>query len=79
MLNEAFTQKPLNLQYIGWEGDKMDLIVTVVFASLLAIIICLIGIFTKKKIWRILLHTILGFIIGLPIGYFLAPIIISFF
>jgi hypothetical protein len=57
----------------------MDLIVTVVFAALLAIVLCLIGIFTKKKIWRILIYTILGFIIGLPIGYFLTPIIISFF
>ena len=57
----------------------MDIFVTAVVAIIVAILAVLVAIFTKKKIGKIFIFAILGFVIGLPIGYFLAPFIVSFF
>lgn len=56
----------------------MDLIVTAVVAIIFAIIAVLIAIITKKKVKRVLIYGVLGLHIGLPAGYLLAPVIISF-
>ena len=56
----------------------MDWIVTAVVSIIMGIIALLIAILTRKKIRKILLYTVSGLIIGIPVGYFLAPIIISF-
>ena len=57
----------------------MDLFVTAVVAIIIAIIAVLFAIITRKRIGRVFLYGILGLIIGLPVGYFLTPLIISFF
>ena len=56
----------------------MDLIVTAGVAIIFAIIAVLIAIITRKKIKKVFIYGFSGLIIGLPIGYFLAPMIISF-
>jgi Ca2+/Na+ antiporter len=58
---------------------NMDIIVTLTVAILAAIIALLIAIITKKKIKKIVIFALLGLIIGLPVGHFLTPTIISFF
>jgi hypothetical protein len=57
----------------------MDLFVTAVVAIIITIIAVLVAIITRKKIGKIFLYGIVGLIIGLSIGYFLTPMIISFF
>jgi hypothetical protein len=56
----------------------MDLIVTAGVAIIFAIIAVLIAIITRKKIKKVFIYGFSGLIIGLPIGYFLSPVIISF-
>jgi uncharacterized MnhB-related membrane protein len=58
---------------------SMDLMVTAVVGIIFAIIAVLIAIITRKKLKRVLIYGVLGLIIGLPVGYVLAPEIISFF
>lgn len=57
----------------------MDIFVTASVGIIAAILAVLIAIFTKKKIGKIFIYAILGFVIGLPIGYVLAPFILSFY
>ena len=57
----------------------MDLFVTAIVAIIITIIAVLVAIITRRKIGKIFLYGILGLIIGLSIGYFLTPMIISFF
>ena len=57
----------------------MDLIVTAVIAVVFAFIALVIAFITRKKIGTMLIYAVSGLIIGLPIGYLLAPTIISFF
>jgi NhaP-type Na+/H+ or K+/H+ antiporter len=57
----------------------MDLFVTAAVAFIFIILAVLVAIVTRKKIGKILLYGIVGLIIGLPIGHFLTPTIISFF
>jgi hypothetical protein len=57
----------------------MDVIVMAVVAVLFTLIAVVIAMITRKKIRKILIYAFAGLIIGLPIGYFLAPFIISFF
>jgi hypothetical protein len=57
----------------------MDLIVTAVVAVLVMIAAVSVAIIRKKKIGKISLYGVLGLMAGLPAGYFLAPMIISFF
>ena len=57
----------------------MDLIVIAVIAVIIAVFALLFGIFTKKPVRRILIYTILGLMVGIIFGYFLAPAIISFY
>jgi hypothetical protein len=60
-------------------GKSMDLMVTAVVAIIFAIIAVLIAIITRKKVRKVFIYGILSLIIGLPVGYLLAPAIISFF
>jgi hypothetical protein len=57
----------------------MDIMVTIVVASFIAIMGVLTAIVTRKTIKKIFIYAILGLIVGLPVGYFLTPVIISFF
>ena len=57
----------------------MDIFFTVIVAFIVAIAALLFAIFTKKKLKKILMYALFGFIIGLPIGYLLAPFILSFY
>ena len=56
----------------------MDLFVTAIVGIIVAVIAVLIAVIRKKKLWKMGIYAILGLIIGLPVGYFLTPIIISF-
>jgi predicted PurR-regulated permease PerM len=56
----------------------MDVMVIAVVAVVIAIIAALIALIKRKKIGKILKYAISGLIIGLLVGYFLAPTIISF-
>ena len=58
---------------------KMDIFIIVSVGIIFAILAVLIAIFTKKKIGKIFIYAILGFVIGLPIGYILAPFVLSFY
>jgi flagellar basal body-associated protein FliL len=79
MLNGESEKKSADGHSNSKKGKNMDIIVTVAVAILIAIISVLFPIFTKKTIKKIFIFAILGLIIGLPVGYFLTPIIISFF
>jgi len=57
----------------------MDWIVTGVVAVIMGIITLLIALITRKKWSKILIYAVSGLIIGIPVGYMLAPVIISFF
>jgi hypothetical protein len=57
----------------------MDWIVTGVIAVMMGIIAVLIALITKKKLRKILIYAVSGLIIGIPVGYLLAPVMISFF
>ncbi|MGD8883286.1 MAG: hypothetical protein PVI82_15420 [Desulfobacterales bacterium] len=57
----------------------MDIMVTAIVAVSVAIIAVLIAVIKRKTIGKIFIYTAIALIIGLPFGYFLAPIIISFF
>ena len=57
----------------------MDVIVAGVVAILFAVIAALIALLKKKKIGKILIFAFSGLIIGLLIGYVLAPTVVSFF
>jgi hypothetical protein len=57
----------------------MDLIVMAVVAVLFALIAVVIAMITRRKIRTLLIYAVSGLIIGFPIGYFIAPTIISFF
>jgi hypothetical protein len=57
----------------------MDIFIIVCAGIVVAIVAALVGIFKKKGIGKILVYALLGFVIGLPIGYILAPFILSFY
>ncbi len=57
----------------------MDIFVIVIAGLLVAIAAALVAIIKKKGIKKIFIYALVGFIIGLPIGYILAPFIISFY
>jgi hypothetical protein len=57
----------------------MDLMVIAIIAVIIAVFALLLGILTKKPVKRILIYTFLGLMVGLIFGYFLAPVIISFY
>jgi predicted PurR-regulated permease PerM len=57
----------------------MDIFVTVGAGIIAAILAALVAIFRKKGIGKILVYALLGFVIGLLIGYILAPFILSFY
>jgi hypothetical protein len=57
----------------------MDMMLTAIIAVLITMIAVLIAIIAKKSKWTILLFAVIGLMIGIPGGYFLAPFIISFF
>ena len=56
----------------------MDAMVIGVIAILFAVIAAVIALIKRKKIGKILKYAFSGLIIGLLVGYFLAPTIISF-
>lgn len=53
--------------------------VTAVVAIIFAIIAVLIAIITRKNVKEVLIYGVISLIIGLPVGYVFAPVIISFF
>jgi len=57
----------------------MDLMIIAVVAALAAIISTVIAIIIKKSKWKILLFAVVGIIIGLPLGYLIAPFVLSFY
>ncbi len=57
----------------------MDIFIIVCTGIIVAILAALVAIFKKKGIGKILVYALLGFVIGLPIGYILAPFILSFY
>jgi predicted PurR-regulated permease PerM len=57
----------------------MDIMVTAVVAVVIAIMGVLIALVTRKKIGKVFIYAIVGLIVGLPVGYFLTPFVISFF
>ncbi len=57
----------------------MDWFVTGAVSIIMGIIAVLIAIFTKKKIGKILIYAVSGLIIGIPVGYILAPVILAFY
>ena len=57
----------------------MDIFVTAIVAIIFGVIAVLIAIFTKKRIGKILIYALFGLLIGLPVGYFIAPFVISFY
>lgn len=57
----------------------MDVFVIIIGGIVAAMVAALVAIFKKKGIWKIFVYALLGFVIGLPIGYWLAPFIISFY
>jgi predicted PurR-regulated permease PerM len=57
----------------------MDAMVTGFVAILIAVIAALIALIKRKKIGKIFIFAGSGLIIGLLIGYILAPTIVSFF
>jgi hypothetical protein len=56
----------------------MDVMVTAIVAIIVSIIGALIAVIKRKTIGKIFIYAALALIIGLPFGYFLTPIIISF-
>ncbi len=58
---------------------KMDIFVIVIAGLVIAIVSTLVAIIKKKGIGKIFVYALIGFVIGLPIGYILAPFIISFY
>jgi hypothetical protein len=57
----------------------MDIFIIVIAAIITAILAAAIAIVKKRGIGKIFVYILLGFVIGLPIGYLLAPFILSFY
>ena len=57
----------------------MDIMVTAIVAIIVSLIAVLIVVIKRKTIGKIFIYAFLALIIGLPFGYFLTPIIISFY
>jgi len=57
----------------------MDLFVLGAVALLCSIFSALIALITRKPKLRMLTYAVVGLIIGIPIGYVLAPFILSFY
>ena len=58
---------------------KMDFFVVVIAGLIATVVAALVAIIRKKGIAKIFVYALIGFVIGLPIGYILAPFIISFY
>jgi uncharacterized membrane protein HdeD (DUF308 family) len=56
----------------------MDIFVILIVGILTGIISTLVAVFTKKSKWKVLIFGITGVLIGVLIGYLLAPFFISF-
>ena len=57
----------------------MDLFIIGAIALLTAAIGALAAIITRRPLLRILTYTVIGLGLGIPIGYALAPFILSFY
>ena len=57
----------------------MDIMVTAIVAISVSIIAVLFAVIKRKTIGKIFTYAALALIIGLTFGYFVTPIIISFF
>jgi hypothetical protein len=57
----------------------MDIMVTAIVAISVSIIAVLFAVIKRKTIGKIFIYAALALIIGLTFGYFLTPIIISFY
>ncbi len=56
----------------------MDIFVILIVGILTGVISALVAVFSKKSKWKILIFAITGLLIGVLIGYLLAPFFISF-
>ncbi len=59
--------------------ELMDLMILAAVAILLAVFSALVAIFTKKTKWKVLIYALVGLMAGIPIGYALAPFVLSFY
>jgi preprotein translocase subunit Sec61beta len=78
-VNRELTKASTGRYLDSKKGKSMDIMVTAIVAVSVAIIAVLIAVIKRKTIGKIFIYTAIALIIGLPFGYFLAPIIISFF
>ena len=60
------------------KGPNMDLFVMAMVAIVCAILAALMAVFNKKRIGRVFAWAAIGLVAGLPLGYLIAPFIISF-
>jgi len=56
----------------------MDLFVMAIVALILAIIAALAAVFNKKRLKIIFAYAGIGLIAGIPLGYLIAPFVLSF-
>lgn len=56
----------------------MDLFVMAIVAIIFAIVAALAAIFNKKRLRTIFAYAGIGLVVGLPLGYYISPLIISF-
>ena len=56
----------------------MDMLVMTIVALITAIIAALAAVFNKKKLRTIFVYAGVGLITGIPLGFLIAPFVISF-
>lgn len=61
------------------KGDGMDLMIIGIAAAIFSIAAAIAAIILKKPKLMILLYWLIGAVVGFGIGYFAAPVIISYF
>jgi hypothetical protein len=78
-VNRKLTKASAGRHLARKKGKTMDIMVTAIVAVIISIIAVFIAVIKRRTIGKIFVYAAIGLIIGLPLGYFLTPIIISFF
>ncbi len=60
-------------------GEIMDLFIMGIAALLAAVIGAVVAVVTRQPKLKILTYAFIGLILGIPIGYVLAPVFLSFY